>query len=115
MYPGHWAQQKPDAPAVIHSVTDERLSWRELDDAPFLLASDFDRSASFRRPDDSYAVTCARSTSMSGSIPSAWIERPFGVKYSAVVNFTARSSDNGRIVCTEPLPKLRVPIITARS
>ena len=50
MYPGHWAQQKPDAPAVIHSVTDERLSWRELDDRSNQLAQLL-RAAGLRRGD----------------------------------------------------------------
>ncbi|MNF95746.1 hypothetical protein D3C84_785150 [compost metagenome] len=51
---------------------------------------------------------------MSGTMPWAWIERPFGVKYSAVVIFSARSLFRGSTVCTEPLPKLVVPITTAR-
>ncbi|MNP60529.1 hypothetical protein D3C76_1556220 [compost metagenome] len=51
---------------------------------------------------------------MSGTMPWAWIERPFGVKYSAVVSFSARSLASGSTVCTEPLPKLSVPISTAR-
>ena len=32
MYPGHWAQVKPDAPAVISAATGARQTWRELDE-----------------------------------------------------------------------------------
>ncbi len=34
-------------------------------------------------------VILARATSMSGTMPWAWIERPLGVKYRAVVSFSA--------------------------
>ena len=32
MYPGHWAQVKPDAPAVISAATGTSQSWRSLDE-----------------------------------------------------------------------------------
>ena len=52
---------------------------------------------------------------MSGSMPLAWIERPDGVKYRAVVNRNAPlSAPNGMMVCTEPLPNERVPTSVAR-
>ena len=52
---------------------------------------------------------------MSGSMPFAWIERPDGVKYRAVVNRNAPlSAPNGMMVCTEPLPNERVPTSVAR-
>ena len=54
------------------------------------------------------------STTMSGVIPLPWIERPFGVKYFAVVSRRPEPSESGMIVCTEPLPKLWVPTTTAR-
>ena len=31
MYPGHWAEVKPDAAAVIHAATGETVDWRTLD------------------------------------------------------------------------------------
>ena len=46
---------------------------------------------------------------MSGVMPLPWIERPFGVKYFAVVSRSPEPSDSGMIVCTDPLPKLWVP------
>src|SRR3984893_3317229 len=52
---------------------------------------------------------------MSGSMPFAWIERPDGVKYRAVVNRKAPlSAPIGMMVCTEPLPNERVPTSVAR-
>ena len=66
------------------------------------------------RPSSPIGVTRARSTRMSGTIPAACIERPPGVKYSAVVSLTARDSEIGMTVCTEPLPKLSVPMMMAR-
>ena len=48
------------------------------------------------------------STLMSGRIPFAWIERPDGVKYRAVVNRNAPlPCPSGMMVCTEPLPSAR--------
>jgi fatty-acyl-CoA synthase len=38
MYPGHWAQIFPDKAAVIHAVTSERLTYRELNDRSNQLA-----------------------------------------------------------------------------
>ena len=38
MYPGKWAKQKPNEPAVIHSVSGEQTSWKELDDRSNQLA-----------------------------------------------------------------------------
>jgi hypothetical protein len=35
------------------------------------------------------------STVMSGTIPSDWMDRPFGVKYFAVVSRTAEPSPRG--------------------
>lgn len=32
MYPGHWANIKPDTPAVIHAETGDVVTWRELND-----------------------------------------------------------------------------------
>src|SRR5690554_740930 len=72
------------------------------------------RSASLTVARGADVLNLPRSTRMSGSIPWAWIERPDGVKYSAVVSLTPRSSFSGRMVCTEPLPKLLVPRTTAR-
>src|SRR5947199_413190 len=40
-------------------------------------------------------------TSMSGSMPLAWIERPDGVKYRAVVKRSAPSLPRGTIVCSD--------------
>src|SRR5262249_24877800 len=54
------------------------------------------------------------STTMSGVMPLPWIERPFGVKYFAVVRRRPEPSDSGMIVCTEPLPKVCVPTTIAR-
>ena len=52
---------------------------------------------------------------MSGEIPLAWIERPDGEKYRAVVSRKAPLPDpSGMIVCTDPLPNERVPITVAR-
>ena len=52
---------------------------------------------------------------MSGSMPFAWIERPDGVKYRAVVSRNAPlPSPSGMMVCTEPLPNERVPTSVAR-
>ena len=51
---------------------------------------------------------------MSGVMPLPWIDRPFGVKYFAVVSRSPEPSDSGMIVCTEPLPKVCVPTIVAR-
>jgi hypothetical protein len=50
---------------------------------------------------------------MSGSIPLACIDIPLGVKYRAVVSLIAPLPARGIIDCTEPLPKLLVPIIIA--
>ena len=47
-------------------------------------------------------------------MPLPWIERPFGVKYLAVVSRSPEPSDSGMMVCTEPLPKVWVPTIVAR-
>lgn len=41
MYPGKWAKLYPDKPAAIHSGTDERISFRELDDRSNQLAQLF--------------------------------------------------------------------------
>ena len=38
MYPGKWAKLTPDKAAVIHSVTGEQTSWRELNDRSNQLA-----------------------------------------------------------------------------
>ena len=47
---------------------------------------------------------------MSGSMPFAWIERPDGVKYRAVVNRKAPlSAPMGMMDLHGPLPKERVP------
>ena len=43
-----------------------------------------------------------------------WIERPFGVKYFAVVSRSPEPSESGMIVCTEPLPKVCVPRMIER-
>ena len=32
MYPGHWANQKPETPAVIDAASGEQLTWRELNE-----------------------------------------------------------------------------------
>ncbi len=32
MYPGHWAQEKPNQSAVVNTTTGEQLTWAELDD-----------------------------------------------------------------------------------
>jgi len=41
MYPGHWAELKPDEPAIINASNDARLSWRELDDTSNRIAQLF--------------------------------------------------------------------------
>ena len=52
---------------------------------------------------------------MSGVMPCAWMERPDGVKYRAVVRRRAPFPwPRGIMVCTEPLPNDRVPTIVAR-
>src|SRR3989442_586178 len=51
---------------------------------------------------------------MSGVMPLPWIERPFGVKYFAVVSRSPEPSESGMIVWTEPLPKVCVPRTIAR-
>ena len=51
---------------------------------------------------------------MSGSIPVSCIERPLGVKYSAVVRRRAERPSSGRMVCTDPLPKVLAPSTSAR-
>ena len=51
---------------------------------------------------------------MSGVMPLPWIERPFGVKYFAVVSRRPEPSDSGMIVWTEPLPNVWVPTTIAR-
>jgi len=38
MYPGKWAEVSPDKPAVIHSVSGEQTTWRELNDRSNQLA-----------------------------------------------------------------------------
>ena len=60
------------------------------------------------------AVVSGPSTMMSGVMPLPWMERPFGVKYFAVVSRRPDPSESGMMVCTEPLPKLCVPITMAR-
>ncbi len=49
-------------------------------------------------------------------MPVFWIERPDGVKYFAVVSFSAPSSPPFRGItdCTEPLPKVVRPTSSAR-
>ena len=32
MYPGHWANVKPETPAVIDAASGEQLTWRELNE-----------------------------------------------------------------------------------
>jgi fatty-acyl-CoA synthase len=39
MYPGHWAQVKPEAAAAINATTGERLSWADLDAASNRIAN----------------------------------------------------------------------------
>jgi hypothetical protein len=52
---------------------------------------------------------------MSGVMRLAWIDRPGGVKYRAVVSRSAPLPEpNGMMVCTEPLPNERVPTKVAR-
>ena len=52
---------------------------------------------------------------MSGVMPLAWMERPEGVKYRAVVRRNAPlPAPSGMMVCTEPLPNERVPTSVAR-
>jgi fatty-acyl-CoA synthase len=41
MYPGHWAELKPDEPAIINAANDARLTWRELDDTSNRIAQLF--------------------------------------------------------------------------
>ena len=38
MYPGHWAQLTPEKPAIINSVTQEQLTFKQLDDQSNQLA-----------------------------------------------------------------------------
>ena len=38
MYPGKWAEEFPDKPAVIHAGNDERVTFRELNDRSNQLA-----------------------------------------------------------------------------
>ncbi len=42
------------------------------------------------------------------------MERPLGVKYLAVVSFSAAPLLMGMMVCTEPLPNVFVPMTIAR-
>ena len=51
---------------------------------------------------------------MSGSIPVSCMDRPLGVKYSAVVRRRAERSSSGSMVWTRPLPKVLAPTINAR-
>ena len=70
------------------------------------------RSRKARRDSSTFRVPCW--TRISGTMPLFWIERPSGVKYSAVVSFSAPWSIIGRMVWTDPLPKLVVPMTTPR-
>jgi hypothetical protein len=55
------------------------------------------------------------STSISGTMHLAWIERPDGLKERAVVNRNAPLPEpSGMMVCTDPLPNERVPTSVAR-
>lgn len=38
MYPGHWSKVFPDKPAVINTVTDDALTYKQLDDRSNQLA-----------------------------------------------------------------------------
>src|SRR5437660_701709 len=58
-------------------------------------------------------VSFGISTTMSGVMPLPWIDRPFGVKYLAVVSRSPEPSDSGMIVCTEPFPKVWLPTTIA--
>src|SRR3990172_3794502 len=60
------------------------------------------------------ATTFGGSTMMSGVMPLPWIERPFGVKYLAVVRRSPDPSVSGMMVWTDPLPKVCVPRTMAR-
>ena len=54
MYPGKWSRQFPDKPAAIDASTDERVSYRELDQRSIQLARFF--QAKGLRPGDHVAV-----------------------------------------------------------
>lgn len=54
MYPGKWATEFPDKPAVIHSVTGEQTTYRELNDRSNQLAQFF--AAKGLKPGDHVAI-----------------------------------------------------------
>ena len=58
--------------------------------------------------------TVAGMVLISGVIPTDWISVSKGVRYLAIVNFNAEPSISSISCCTEPLPKLLSPTITAR-
>ena len=102
-------------PALVHDLRSSPSGGRAPLELHVLLRAPAIRIGRRRRPAPwaapaSVAGGFGCSTMMSGVMPLPWIERPLGVKYFAVVRRRPEPSDSGMMVCTEPLPKLWVPI-----
>jgi FtsH-binding integral membrane protein len=73
----------------------------------FFLSARINRTQSLR--------TCTGVVPMSGMMPTPWIEMSPGVRYCALVSFSAEPSTLSYRTGTEPFPNVRLPTITARS
>lgn len=92
MYPGKWAKINPDKPAAIHSGTDERISFRELDDRSNQLAQlSFERGL---RRGDHIAVFTVNDLHY---FEIAWAALRSGI-YFTTVNSNLTAAEAGYIV-----------------